>query len=69
VTGGKSFHAVDVDAMDAALDSIEQQHQKTTDRQFVPRLQQVLYHWPLLAGLFVIMLMTLLPYAGRKKLS
>jgi len=69
MTGGKSFHAVDVAAMDAALNDIEQHHKIIPYKKFAPRKQQTLYHLPLLAGLLLLMLMALLPHRGRKKSS
>ena len=73
MTGGESFHAIDVATMDAALQSIEQRHQKISDNRpdnnSAPRLHQPLYHWPLLTALLLLILMTLLPYRGGKKPS
>ena len=60
MTAGESFHAIDVATMDAALRSIEQRHQikpdKNADDKAVPRLQQPLYHWPLLTALLLLMM-------------
>lgn len=77
MTGGESFHAVDVATMDAALRRIEQRHQILPDNGLnnnglnnkTPRLQQPLYYWPLLAALLLLMLMTVLPNRAGKKTS
>lgn len=73
MTGGESFHAIDVATMDAALHSIEQRHQiipdKNPDDKAAPRLQQPLYHWPLLAALLLLMMIALLPNRSSKKTS
>ncbi len=62
ITGGESFHAVNVAAMDAALKQIEQRYQKNPASQHTPRLQQPLYYWPLAAAILILMIMDLLPY-------
>ncbi len=62
ITGGESFHAVNVAAMDAALKQIEQRYQKKSASQHAPRLQQPLYYWPLAAAILILMIMALLPY-------
>ncbi|VAW55854.1 hypothetical protein MNBD_GAMMA07-920 [hydrothermal vent metagenome] len=54
LTGGESFHGIDVEAIDTALKKIELQHKKNTSIELLPRLQQPLYAWPLLAALFLI---------------
>lgn len=70
-TGGQYFHAVDVASMDAALRSIEKNHQIIPDNTQTPRLYTVLYHWPLLVALLLIMMNSLLakktpsPFGGR----
>ena len=62
MTGGESFHAVDVTTMDAALHRIEQRHQQIPDNKSVSRLYQPLYHWPLLTALLLLMVLPLFPY-------
>ncbi len=67
MTGGESFHAIDVASMDAALRNIEQRHQIIAGDKFKPRRQQPLYHWPLLTALLLLMVITLLPNVRVKK--
>ena len=59
-TGGKSFHAVDVETMDTSLRSIEQHHQTIADNKNMPHLNQSLYHWPLLTALLLLILSTVI---------
>jgi len=66
LTGGESFHAVDVNAMDEALKHIEQRHQKQADENFSPQTHQALFSWPLLAAIFLLMIKELLPYRQTK---
>jgi Ca-activated chloride channel family protein len=61
LTGGKSFHAVDTQAMDKALISIEGDHRQTTTMTS-PQLKEPLYIWPLGASIVLLIVMTLLPY-------
>jgi len=61
LTGGESFHAVDVAAMDAALQKIEQRYKKKSTPQFAAQLQQPLYFWPLLAAILLLIVPVLLP--------
>lgn len=67
LTGGKSFHAKNVAVMDAALMSIEKHHQTVSNKEWAPRLKHALYQWPLLAAIFLLMMMALLPLQGRGK--
>jgi len=71
MTGGESFHAVDVATMDAALRRIEQRHQimpdKNADDKTAPRLQQPLYQWPLLTALLLLMWIVLQANRNNKK--
>ncbi|MFK5950239.1 MAG: VWA domain-containing protein [Methylococcales bacterium] len=53
ITGGKSFHGIDVSAIDDALNQIEKRHQITTHKNY-PRKQQALYYWPLLVSLLLL---------------
>lgn len=73
MTGGESFHAVDVATMDDALHSIEQRHQiipdKASDNKAAPRSHQPLYHWPLLAALLLLMMRTLRQNRNSKQAS
>ena len=73
MTGGESFHAVDVATMDAALRSIEQRHQilpdNTSNNKAAPRLHQPLYHWPLLAALLLLIMRPLRQNRNSKQAS
>ena len=62
ITGGDSFHAVDVAAMDAALTSIEKHQQTTATTQLAPKLQEALYIWPLVFAIILLAISNLLPY-------
>jgi len=66
LTGGESFHAVDVKALDQALKQIEHHHKKQTDKNASPQTHQALFSWPLLAALFLLMINELLAYRQLK---
>jgi len=66
ITGGKSFHAVDVAAMDTALQAIERQQQIPSGSRLAPRLQQPLYIWPLGTAILILIVMALLPYRSSR---
>ncbi len=61
ITGGKSFHAVDVAAMDLALLTIETHHLKATKTEFSGQLQTPLYLWPLLVAIFLLLMKSIQP--------
>ncbi len=60
LTGGESFHGVDIESIDTALEQIEQRHLQQSNEQFSPRKQQSLYAWPLLSALFLLIIKDLL---------
>jgi len=60
LTGGESFHGVNIESIDTALEQIEQRHLQQSDEQFSPRKQQPLYAWPLLGALFLLIIKELL---------
>jgi len=60
ITGGESFHGVDVDAIDNALNRIEQRHQIKDRTEFTLHSQQPLYAWPLLCALLLLLVNELL---------
>jgi Ca-activated chloride channel family protein len=62
ITGGNSFHAVDVMAMDAALTSIEKHQQASATTRLAPQLQEALYIWPLGLAILLLAISSLLPY-------
>lgn len=66
ITGGKSFHAIDVTAMDQALLAIEKHHLKTAKTEFSGQLQTPLYLWPLLVAIFIMLMMITQPTLSAK---
>jgi len=59
ITGGQSFHGMDVSSIDEALKQIEKRHQIIHNKTY-PRKQQALYYWPLLIALMLLSIKELL---------